>query len=224
MDDVSTPTSGKKITGHGTFVATLAAGCKTGVARKANLYLIKMIEVMMKSGLVEETFSGPSAQLIGLRHVASVIEGFVSGVSVPRGKAVLVMCAGRREENMRRKFGAAWDNTKALMKVALERLDRLGVTVVLTAGNDGGYPRYLDQQFPQGIATADGPMILVGSTNSKGQLSAFTSPGRGNTPVSVYAQGEAVSTYDLQQSGRKLKYGTSYAAPIVVCEPDLEYP
>lgn len=225
VDDVSTLQNSKQITGHGTFVAALAAGCKTGVARKANLYLIKMIDVMMKEGLVEETFSGPTAQLQGLRHVASVIQGFVAGVSATRGKAILVMCAGNwREDNMRSQYGATWDNTKALMKIALERLDGLGVTIVMTAGNDGGTPRYIDQQFPQGIATADSPMILVGATNSKGRLSPFSSPGRGNIPVSLYAQGEGVSTYDLLQSGRKLKYGTSYAAPIVVCAVNLKYP
>ncbi|KKY38947.1 putative tri m 2 allergen [Diaporthe ampelina] len=232
MDDVSTPANSKNIHGHGTQVAILAGGCKTGVARKANLFLIKMVEVLMKAGLVEETMTGPNAQLHALRLIGAAVAGNVASVSVPRGKAVLVMCTGNwREENMS-SYGANWEAIKTQMKMALERLDQLGVTVVMAAGNDGSssnpqqnpdfVPRYTDQQFPQGLATVDSPMLLVGSTNSKGQLSTFSTPGRGDIPVSLYAQGEAVSTYDLQQSGPKLKSGTSYSAPIVVRSPQSE--
>lgn len=225
------PSNSHEIHGHGTQVAILAAGCKTGVARKANLYLIKMMEVIMKSGRVEEILTGPNAQLQGLRKVISV----VGRSEIPRGKAVLVMCAGNwREEDMRSQFGPRWETTKAQMKTALIQLDHLGVTIVMSAGNDGvsanpqqdpGFlPRYIDQQFPQNLATADSSMLLVGSTNSQGQLSVFSTPGRGNTPVSLYAQGEGVNTYDLQLSNRKLKSGTSYSAPIVVCAPGLKSP
>lgn len=172
----------------------------------------------MKAGRVEEVLAGPDAQLQGLLHVVSVVEGSVADVSIPRGRAILLMCAGNwREDDMRSQSGARWETTKAQIKTALDRLDQLGVTVVMAAGNDGGIPRYIDQQFPQGLATVDSPMLLVGATNSKGQLSAFTTPGRGNTPVSLYAQGEAVSTYDFYQAERKLKSGTSFAAPLVVC-------
>lgn len=223
VDDAGVPSYSHDIHGHGTQVAILAAGCKTGVARKANLYLIKILALIMKEGRVEEVLTGPAAQLQGLRRVVSVVEGSVDGVSVPRGKAVLVMCSGNwREEDMRSQFGARWETNKAQLRSTLNRLDQLGVTIVMAAGNDGATPRYIDQQFPQGMATADSPMILVGSTNSQGQLSAFTTPGRGNTPVSLYAQGEAVSTYDFLQTGPKLKSGTSYSTPIVVCTPNLK--
>lgn len=231
MDDVGVPSNSHEIHGHGTQVAILAAGCKTGVARKANLYLIKMMEVIMKAGRVEDILTGPNAQLQGLRKVISV----AARSEVPRGKAVLVMCAGNwREDNMSSQYGARWETIKAHMKTALTQLDHLGVTIVMSAGNDGisanpqqdpGFvPRYIDQQFPQNLATADSPMLLVGSTNSQGQLSVFSTPGRGNTPVSLYAQGERVNTYDLQLSNRKLKSGTSYSAPIVVCAPSIQSP
>lgn len=231
MDDVGVPSGSHVIHGHGTQVAILAAGCKTGVARKANLYLIKMMEVVMKSGRVEEILTGPDAQLQGMRKVISV----VGRSEVPRGKAVLVMCSGNwRVDVMRGQFGARWETTMRNMKNALLQLDFLGVTVVMAAGNDGvsanpqqdpGFvPRYVDQQFPQNIATADSPLLVVGSTNSQGQLSVFSTPGRGNTPVSLYAQGEAVNLYDLQLPNRKLKSGTSYSAPIVVRAPGLESP
>lgn len=226
VDDLSTPPNSKIIHGHGTQVAIFAGGCKTGVARKANLFLIKMVEAMMKDGLVEELMTGPNAQLQALRTVAAVAAGNLASVSVPRGKAVLVMSTGNwREDNMRIQAGARWEGLKAQMKTALERLDYLGVTIVMAAGNDGStsnpqdpdfVPRYIDQQFPQGLATEDSPMLLVGATNSKGQLSAFTTPGRGNIAVSLYAQGEAASSYDLHENGPKLRSGTSFAAPIVV--------
>ncbi|KAL2292976.1 hypothetical protein FJTKL_07999 [Diaporthe vaccinii] len=226
MDDVGAPSKSGNFRGHGTQVAILAAGCKTGVARNANLYLIKFIEVKMKSGIVVETQSSPAAQIQGLRQIISVVQGSVAGVSVPRGKAVLVLSAGRwKEDDMKRAHGNNWEVTKSLMMTALEQLDQLGVTVVLAAGNDGASsnpqqnpnfaPLYIDQHFPLALATANSPILAVGSTNNKGQLSVFSTPGRGYTPVSLYAQGEGVSTYDLLESRPTLKSGTSYAAPIV---------
>lgn len=235
VDDVGAPSKSGNFRGHGTQVAILAAGCKTGVARNANLYLIKFIEVKMKSGIAVETQSSPAAQIQGLRQIISVVQGSVAGVSVPRGKAVLVLSAGRwKEDDMKRAHGNNWEVTKNLMTTALEQLDQLGVTVVLAAGNDGASsnpqqnpnfaPLYIDQHFPLALATANSPILAVGSTNNKGQLSVFSTPGRGYTPVSLYAQGEGVSTYDLLESGPTLKSGTSYAAPIVVCAVYLKFP
>lgn len=235
MDDIYVQPGGNRPCGHGTQVAILAAGCKTGVARNANLFVIKICDVKMKAGLVEEYSSSPAAQLRALRKVGAVVAGLEPGISVPRGKAVLVMCSGVWDPDaMRSRFGAKWEASAARIKTTLEDLDRLGVVVVLSAGNNGVsprpqqdpnfVPRYADQYFPQSLATADSPMILVGATNNRGQLSAFTSPGRGTTPVSLYAQGQGVSTYDFLQSEPKLKAGTSYSAPIVVCPLMLKSP
>lgn len=232
VEDIGTPSKSGSCRGHGTQVAIFAAGCKTGVARNANLYLIKWVEVKMKAGVVVETQGSPAAQIQALQRVISVVEGSEASVSVPRGKAVLVISSGRWiEDDMKSRYGKEWEVSKALITTALGRLDQLGVTVVLAAGNDGissnpqqnpdFVPLYVDQHFPLALATANSPMLVVGSTNNKGQLSAFSTPGRGDTPVSLYAQGEDASTYDLKESGTIVRSGTSYAAPIVVCALDL---
>lgn len=234
MDDVFPDPVSKKPRGHGTHVSILAAGCKTGVARNANLFLIKMAAATMKEGLIQGVDALPAASLFALRHIRAVVSGSVDGVSVPRGKAVLVMSGSWEIDVMKHKYPAFWESVLAQLKTALEDLDRLGVVVVIAAGNGGVAfgptedpnfePMYVDKQFPTALATPDNPMILVGATNNRGQLSDFTSPGRAAIPISLYAQGEDIRTYDFLSPEPKLKLGTSFSAPIVVCPLILKSP
>lgn len=234
VDDVVPDPVSKKPRGHGTQVSILAAGCKTGVARNANLYLIKMSAALMKEGLIQGVDALPAASLFALRHIRTVISGSVPGVSVPRGKAVLVMSGSWEIDVLKRKYPAIWESMLGQIKTALEDLDRLGVVVAIAAGNGGVQfgptedpnfvPTYVDQQFPTVLATPDNPIILVGATNNRGQLSDFTSPGRAAIPISLYAQGEGIRTYDFLSPELKMKLGTSFSAPIVVCPLILESP
>ncbi|KAI3397399.1 hypothetical protein diail_10850 [Diaporthe ilicicola] len=228
MADTAATTADRKFHGHGTQIAILAAGCKTGVARKANLYLMKISESKMRpDGLAESMFNGPLAQVIALRQIASLISGSVpDSPSIPTGKAIVLMCAvGWNIDAMRSQNGPNWDLLQEQFSLAMSRLEQLGVTFVIAAGNDGaspnpgpqpGYaPPYLDQIMPQSFATETDAPITVGATNNKGQLASFTSPGRGNTPVSLYAQGVELRSTDLLNSEPDMRSGTSYSAPIV---------
>lgn len=216
--------------GHGTQVAITAAGCKTGVARRANLYLIKMSDVIMQSGLAVRSITSGTSLLYGLHHALSVLLGG-RGMSIPKGKAIILICTTLANVTTLRSGipRQALDALEHDYKTVLDALDRHGATVLMIAGNNGGtndpqkqanyVPSYIDDAFPQVFATADSPTIVVGSTNNKGQLSFFTSPGRGNTPVTLYAQGEDVTSYDFLHGTEPWKRsGTSFSAPIVVSD------
>lgn len=214
--------------GHGTQVSIVAGGCKTGVARKANLYLVKIMDTIMHSGLAARPIMAANALVYGLHHVLSVLLGS-QGTAIPKGKAIILICttltsiSEMKETIPEQKLNVLEHDYKTV----LAALDRQGVTVIMAAGNNGGtldpekqadfVPQYVDEAFPQVLATVDSPLILVGSTNNKGQLSFFSSPGRGNTPVTLYAQGEDITSYDLLHGTEpQIKFGTSYSAPIVV--------
>ena len=234
MDDIAVGYPDKLFHGHGTQVAIVAGGCKTGVARKANLYLIKTSEASMRSGLAESQLVAGNSVLYGFYHVVDVLLGG-RGISVPKGKAIVLLCSslGHVDTLQQGNPRQVYDQLQNDYKNVLGVLDSLGATVIMAAGNYGGpgdlqqlpnfVPQYIDNSFPQNLGTADSPVIMVGSTNGKGQLSYFSSPGRGKVPVSLYAQGEAVSSYDFI-TGPRLRSGTSFAAPIVVCALDPKSP
>lgn len=234
MDDTALVTPDKKYHGHGTMVAIFAAGCKTGVARKANLFLIKISETVLKNGDPVQSIMSPQAQILALKRVVAEVRASLNGGAHPPGKAVVVMCSGNwLLDQMRRELGTKADIIMSTFEDTLKQLDQLGVTVLISAGNAGTYqdptkpndpPPFADQVFPKNFATANSPMLMVGATNKKGQLSSFTSPGRGDNPISLYAQGQDVSSYDLTKPGPQLWSGTSYSTPIVVSAISLEPP
>ena len=235
VDDTAAGSRDGLFHGHGTQVAIVAAGCKTGVARKANLYLIKTNDVVMNSGLAIAQTVSDKGLLYGFYHVLSVLLGDRVGLSVPKGKAIVLVCTslGRVDTVKRYHTEQEYNALQTDFKNVLDLLDRHGATVVLAAGNGGSIPNveqrpdfvpgYVDDTFPHHLATEDSPIVVVGSTNNKGQLSPFTAPGRGKTPVTVYAQGEDVTSYDfLHGTDPWFRSGTSFAAPIVVGALDLK--
>lgn len=190
---------------------------------------------MRPDGLAESCFIGPLAQIYGLQRVAAVIRGFPGGPSVAKGKAVVVMCAAGWNIDKMRTYGSRWDILQNQFLFVMKQLERLGVTVVIAAGNGGStaspeqpneqpnfVPEYLDQAFPQAWVTENESPVLVGATNNKGQLSSWTTPGRGADVVSLYAQGASVKSTDLLSSEPDFRSGTSYSAPIVVRTLKLE--
>lgn len=182
----------------------------------------------MNSGLAKAQTISDKGLLYGFYHVLSVLLGD-RGLSIPKGKAVVLVCTslGRVDSVRGDSTEQVYNRLETDYKNVLAALDRHGATVIMAAGNGGSVPNveqdpdfvpgYVDDTFPQHLATEDSPFIVVGSTNNKGQLSSFTAPGRGNTPVTVYAQGEDVTSYDfLHGTDRWFRSGTSFAAPIVV--------
>lgn len=183
MDDIADLYGDRLFHGHGTPIAIVAAGCKTGVARRANLYLVKMSEMIMNSGVPRTGLNNPENMLYAFHHVLSVLSGH-RGLSIPRGKAIVLvsLAVELRDFLMQRYTEHDYSTLETDYKMVLDALDRQGATVIMAAGNGGNeaVPSFVDDSFPQHLATQDSPYIIVGSTNNKGQLSSFTSPGRGN--------------------------------------------
>lgn len=183
VDDIADLYGDRLFHGHGTPIAIVAAGCKTGVARRANLYLVKMSEMIMNSGVPRTGLNNPENMLYAFHHVLSVLSGH-RGLSIPRGKAIVLvsLAVELRDFLMQRYTEHDYSTLETDYKMVLDALDRQGATVIMAAGNGGNeaVPSFVDDSFPQRLATQDSPYIIVGSTNNKGQLSSFTSPGRGN--------------------------------------------
>lgn len=98
-------------------------------------------------------------------------------------------------------------------------LDDLGVTVVISAGNDGDDdpPGSTDAYMPNILASdPKSPLILAGAVNYMGQLARFSSPGTDKLPITCYAMGKAVKLIDLSIEEETEQDGTTFSAAIVV--------
>lgn len=104
------------------------------------------------------------------------------------------------------------------------KLNSLGVTIVVAAGNRGlelmdtAPKEFLAGTYPHKWITKNSPFILVGGTYADGSLWAMTTPDSPQAGVvsTVYAQAEGISFCGMD--GRVLDHeaGTSFAAPAVV--------
>lgn len=106
------------------------------------------------------------------------------------------------------------------------KLNNLGVTIVVAAGNrglvseqGGNTPeKFLAETYPMKWVTKNSPFILVGGTYADGSLWAETTPDSPEAGVlsTVYAQGVDVPTCAMNGQVIDDNSGTSYAAPAVV--------
>lgn len=122
------------------------------------------------------------------------------------------------QENMSATTGAykEWhDQVEAILR----ELDSLGVTVVISAGNDGEEdpPGPSDAYMPNILASQpSSPLIIVGAVNYLGQLASFSSPGSARLPTTCYAMGKAIRIVDLSVEEETEQDGTTFSAAIVV--------
>lgn len=104
------------------------------------------------------------------------------------------------------------------------KLNNLGVTIVVAAGNRGLEPGrnapdvFLAETYPMKWVTKNSPFILVGGTYADGSLWEMTTPDSPQAGVlsTVYAQGADIPTCAMDGQVIDDNSGTSYAAPAVV--------
>ncbi|KAI5926612.1 hypothetical protein F4810DRAFT_707700 [Camillea tinctor] len=207
--------------GHGTAVACIAGGSLTGVARNANLYLIKWKNMLTQYGkYIEERLKVPALKKGFDKILDAVLH---EDISAPRS-VVLITVAG--DFRQMPSFGS--EKYDEFIGDYLARFEELGITVVIPAGNygidssTGEVGAYIGDLWPQKFGRADNSLITVGATNSRGSLFANTSPegnsGQGaNLPrgsMTVYAMGKGVMTYNAH-GDPAARAGTSFAAPAV---------
>lgn len=104
------------------------------------------------------------------------------------------------------------------------KLNNLGVTIVVAAGNRGlqyegrNADAFLAETHPHKWITKNSPFILVGGSYADGSLWATTTPDSPQAGVisTVYAQADGISTCGMNGKVTDNDGGTSYAAPAVV--------
>ncbi|KAK7947716.1 subtilisin [Apiospora aurea] len=199
-------------------VASLAIGTKYGIASRADPYLIKL------SGV----FHHPNGQYVmispcynnlryGYQHIVDIIKE-----RNLQGKAVINFSGTTARDQ--------WnpDDFPKVQRLTLDFMDqfaKLGVSFVISAGNDGdlgwGWFRFMGDFLPQRLGRPENALITVGSVFDDGKLFRGTSiAGSGLVPdgptgsTTVWAQGVEVDV--LRPNGQQYwRTGTSFAAPQV---------
>ncbi|POS73943.1 hypothetical protein DHEL01_v207663 [Diaporthe helianthi] len=193
--------------GHGTQTAIVSGGMRTGVARKAGLYLIKAGGAVLDAdeNVAEEDVCAQSL-LISLHHV---VEKLRDG-TLPPGKTVVIIdtpdgtsCVPTvvwNIEDMRQEGGDREQKYKEWcekVETALDELDSLGgVMASVAAGNEGG-------QDPPGETGEFMPNILVRRERSPLVI------------VGAVTRGKNLLLPDLSVEEDTLQSGTTFAACIV---------
>lgn len=160
--------------GHGTQVTILAVGRTYGIAKRADPYIVKVINSYMDDGGKHVTgLDVPQAIDVGLEHILEVIRA-----RNLQGKAV-VTCSLFFEPGG---LGQPVDPLTAIFTKHLAALADLGVVWVQAAGNNGlpverdDKVVYLGQKLPSVLGTDGNSMITVGGTYDTGRYWPFTSP------------------------------------------------
>ncbi|KAK8095071.1 hypothetical protein PG997_001756 [Apiospora hydei] len=160
--------------GHGTSVASLAIGTKYGIASRADPYLIKL------SGV----FHHPNGRYVmispcynNLRHGYQHIVDIIKQRNL-QGKAVINFSGTTARDQ--------WnpDDFPKVQRLTLDFMDqfaKLGVSFVITAGNDGdiglgwGWFRFMGDFLPQRLGRPENALITVGSVFDDGKFFRGTS-------------------------------------------------
>ena len=169
--------NGSDCHGHGTHVASLAGGVKYGSAKKANLFSVRVLDCNNRAPW--------SVVLDGLDYAARLIRD-------RKRPAVVSMSLG--------------GNRQLAANAAVTYLTRLGVPVVVAAGNQG---KNACDTSPAGAPTA----ITVAATCSNDCLYRATNLG---SCVDIFAPGCNVEAAGHScKNCTKVLSGTSMAAPLV---------
>jgi hypothetical protein len=160
--------------GHGTQVTILAVGRAYGIAKRADPYIVKVINSYVDdSGKYVTGLGVPQALDVGLEHILEVIRA-----RNLQGKAV-VSCSLSFEPGG---LGQPVDPLTVIFTKHLAALADLGAVWVQAAGNrglpaeQGDRVVYLGEKLPSLLGTSSNSMITVGGTGDTGRYWPFTSP------------------------------------------------
>ena len=164
--------------GHGTHVAGTATGNRVGFATKANLYVSKVLS--------DDGYGDDISIYDGLDWV-------VDRCSEAQGHCVLSMSLGGGKKELENKI--------------MNTLDRLGVLVVVAAGNES------DDACEYSPSSASGAFSVASANVFSNKISYFSNYG---SCVNIMADGEyVVSSWNDRDNSYKAISGTSMATPTV---------
>ena len=175
------------IVGHGTRVATLAAGATYGVAKKATLRNVKATSTQCNPGGsldIEVPLYAPVAECLRLSTLLDAIDWVTANHAKP---AVVT---------------ASWGSSGASqgLDTAIQALVGSGVTVVAAAGNSSTDAcGYMPANMPA--------VVTVGASNQNDQRASFSNYG---SCVDLFAPGQDVGPFADDEND-----GTSLAVPHV---------
>lgn len=192
---VSPTTTDDDLSGHGSCVASKAAGWNAGVSKNSRLVVMKSLLTVADvnfafaaalDDVVEKHRQGRAVVVFP----ATSIQTFNAGSDLPRN----------------------WRSVKEL----IQSLFFNGVPVVTAAGNNAARSSSLDT-LPAlwGLGFESFPLIVVGAATTDGSTARF-SQGAANPDAIVWAPGESVVCANGPSSaGLSVRSGTSFAAGMV---------
>ncbi|KAI9761037.1 MAG: serine/threonine protein kinase [Chaenotheca gracillima] len=178
--------------GHGSCVISKAAGAKYGVAKKADIGIIKL-----NKGVDGQFAFYASSGFAALNAIL---------VDIPkkgRKKNVVVISWGVP-------YAQIESHQRKVYQGLMAELVQLGVVVVIAAGNRAETTPNVDE-FPATLASAL-PLIVVGAVNEDGHTSIES---QGGPLVSIMGSGVDITCASGSGNGRKLASGTSFSTPMV---------
>ncbi|ORY10655.1 peptidase S8/S53 domain-containing protein [Clohesyomyces aquaticus] len=215
--------------GHGTTMAAIAAGTNLGVASRAEVVCVKVMNGFKSSN---PSHTGPYSlwkepSWNAFQHAFMFIIGDIKKNPHPEKSVVMTSLAIELETNLGR------DLDRRVSKFVKD-LEDLNVLFVVAAGNDGqvsektNQRRTLDEQWPTNLGSRDNNVVTVGGADGR-YLWPHTTPARKNQKgsMTVYASVEAdlaipghADDLDLPRAGYAVSgpfggIGTSNAAPAI---------
>lgn len=187
-------TTDDNLAGHGSCVASKAAGWKTGVSKNSHLVMMKSLPTLAD---VNFAFAAALDDIIVKRrqrkavvvYPATSIQTFRVGTALPR-------------------------NWRSVQEI-IHELFTMNVAVVTAAGNNAARSPVLDTVPAMWTLDADFPLIVAGAVKLDGSVSKF-SQGAAEMAQVVWAPGEnIVCANGPSAPGTVVRSGTSFAAAMV---------
>ncbi len=187
-------TTDDNLAGHGSCVASKAAGWKTGVSKNSQLVMIKSLPTLADinfafaaalDDILQKDRQGEAVVI----YPATSTQQFAPGSPMPRN----------------------WKSVHELIQDLLAE----DVVVVTAAGNDAARTSALDTVPAMWALDSDFPLIVAGAVTTKGDIARF-SQGAADMAQMAWAPGESVVCANGPSSpGLAVRSGTSFAAAMV---------
>ena len=191
---VSKSTTDDNLGGHGSCVASKAAGWKTGVSKNSQLVMMKSlltvadVNFAFAAALDDILEKGRQGKAVVV-YPATSIETFSAGSSLPSN----------------------WKSVKGL----IQELFAQNVVVVTAAGNNAARTTTLNTVPAMWGLNDDFPLIVAGAVRLDGTIARF-SQGAGAMAQIVWAPGDSiVCANGPAAQGTAVRSGTSFAAGMV---------
>ena len=195
---VSQSTTDDDLSGHGSCVASKAAGWKTGVSKNSHLVVMKSLTTLAD---INFAFAAALDDIIVKRR---------------QGRAVVLYPANSIQTfSAKSPLPRNWQSVQELM----QDLFAQNVVIVTGSGNDGARSSAVDTVPAVWASDPDFPLIVAGAAKLDGTIAGF-SQGWATSSKIVWAPGDSIVCANGPSSpGLAVRSGTSFAAAMVSIYP-----